>query len=188
MSRHVRPNLLRPSRSWHQCNPPHQDKVPAVSTHHVAADASPDAARLWGVHASDQVLHHRRSHRVQARGGLIVHDELEGKNEGRDMNAVPSTPPQGMCHVGSGKALAHNPDTFSSREHHPQKYPKRLACSEVSWASSRMMALASATRFFIPPDSSEGISFSTPERPTFLSASATRRCGMTACGEGCKCA
>ena len=93
------------------------------------------------------------------------------------MSAMPSTPPQGMCHVDSGKGLAHRLCTLSSRQKYPQSHPKRFACSEVSWASSRMMALASATRFFIPPDSSEGMSFSTPERPTFLSASATRRCG-----------
>mmetsp|Transcript_3587 Transcript_3587/g.10425 ORF Transcript_3587/g.10425 Transcript_3587/m.10425 type:complete len:174 (-) Transcript_3587:837-1358(-) len=39
-------------------------------------------------------------------------------------------------------------------------------CSEVSFSSSRMMARARATRFFMPPDSSAGMRLSTPLRPT----------------------
>ena len=44
-----------------------------------------------------------------------------------------------------------------------------LLLLDVSWT----MARASATRFFMPPDNSDGYRSSTPERPTLARASAT---------------
>ena len=46
-------------------------------------------------------------------------------------------------------------------------------CSALSFSLSLMMALASATLFFMPPDSSPGKRGSTPDSPTAFRACAT---------------
>ena len=53
---------------------------------------------------------------------------------------------------------------------------KERTCSGLSAELSLTMARARATRFRMPPDSSEGSSFSTPLRPTEPKLSATKAC------------
>mmetsp|Transcript_106 Transcript_106/g.183 ORF Transcript_106/g.183 Transcript_106/m.183 type:complete len:102 (+) Transcript_106:2-307(+) len=49
-----------------------------------------------------------------------------------------------------------------------------MSCSELVSRTSLTTALARATRFFMPPDSSDGYRPSTPGRPTLARLSATK--------------
>jgi len=105
---------------------------------------------------------------------------------------------RGQQHLGnrSQTAFAHaTPSASCSAVLHTQPLPRHRSsaprgcrdapawaqggggtCSEVSFSSSRMMARARATRFFMPPDSSAGISPSTPLSPTCARLRATSSC------------
>ena len=56
-----------------------------------------------------------------------------------------------------------------------EKY-QMSTCSAWSFSLSLMMALARATLFFMPPDSSPGNKGSTPDKPTAFNACATSSC------------